>query len=510
MSKKRIFGAFLIIISLIVMLLPAAEADAESSASDFTVEGGELVKYKGTEKTVTVPDTVTSIGESAFENNKSVEKVILPNSVKVIRAYAFWGCDNLKTVTLGKGLTSIDDFAFMNCTGLETMKIPSNIRRIGNQAFAECKRFEDITIPPEVTDIRENAFDGDYLLNIHCEAGSYADKYAQDFYERQKNMTVYDKTGDSEENSDRPVNAPADGVYSGADIVGSQTGQSGDSAENSGPVLGSTKIVANRAFVLMQGAGLSSQGAGGVANNTANDGENNSSGSVADVTAEEPWKIGERSHYRDENYTRATLAEDVREIGQFSYARSGLTSIVLPNGLEKINYAAFYHCDNLAEIELPESVTSVASKAFAHTAWVDSFLNGTGEQSSASAADGVSADDFLISGGVLVAYRGNASEVTVPEGVRVIAGEAFAGHDEIQKLILPSTVQNIDERAFAGCNPEEVEYLGDAMDEDFVQELVSMQTYSAVPKTTGRPFPFLWIAAAVMMLGGCVCVFQRA
>ena len=510
MSKKRIFGAFLIIISLIVMLLPATEADAEASASDFTVEAGELVKYNGTEKTVTVPDTVTSIGESAFENNKSVEKVILPGSIKSIKAYAFWGCDNLKTVTLGKGLTSIDDFAFMNCTGLETMKIPSNIQSIGNMAFAECKRFEDITIPPEVINIRENAFDGDYLLNIHCETGSYADKYAQDFYERQKNMSVYDKVTNIDEDSDRPANVPADGVYSGADISGSQSGQSDDTTENSGSLLGSTKIVANRAFVLMQSSGGVTQGTNGTESGALEGNADDNSQNKADTSSDEPWKIAERSHYRDENYTRATLAEDVREIGQFSYARSGLTRIVLPDGLEKIDYAAFYHCDNLASVELPESVNSVASKAFAHTAWVDGFLSGAGGQNNASDTDSATAEDFLISGGVLVAYRGNASEVTVPEGVRVIAGEAFAGHDEIQKVILPSSVQNIDERAFAGCNPEEVEYHGDAMDEDFVQELVSMQSFSAAPQATGRTFPFLWIVAAMMLLAGGVCVLQRA
>ena len=483
MNKKRIFGALLICMALIVMLLPATEADAKSSASDFTIKSGELVKYNGTEATVSVPDTVTSIGEGAFENNTSVEKIILPDSVKQINAFAFWGCERLRTVILGKGITSVGDFAFAKCDGLETMSIPANVHSIGIQAFAECRRFEDITIPPQVTDIREDAFEGDYLLNIHCETGSYADKYAQEFYERQKNMTVYDS--DTADNSDRPKNPPADGVYSGADVQGSQSEQDSSGDETTGEVLGSTKVVGNQAVVLMQSTGLATRGSG-----------TQESGVM--VEEDTPGKIRERRHYRDENFTQEIFKEEVKEIGQFAYARSGLKSIVLPTGLEVIDYAAFYHCDSLTAVELPNSVRSVASKAFAHTAWVESFLNGAGEE------------DFLISGGVLVAYRGNAKEVTVPEGVRVIAGEAFAGHDEIQKLTLPSTVQNIDERAFAGCNPEEVEYLGDAIDGDFVQELVSMQTYSAIPQTAGRTFPFLWIVAVVMLMGGCVCILQRA
>ena len=131
MGKSRVLGAFLIIVALLVMLIPAAEADAETSASAFSIKRGELVKYTGKDAVVTVPDTVTVIGKSAFENNTYVEKIILPDSVEQIKAYAFWGCDNLRTVTLGKGLASIGDFAFTNCTGLEKMTLPETVHSIG-------------------------------------------------------------------------------------------------------------------------------------------------------------------------------------------------------------------------------------------------------------------------------------------------------------------------------------------------------------------------------------------
>lgn len=517
MNKKRFLGAFLIITALIVMLLPAAEADAETSASAFTIESGELVKYNGADKTVSVPKTVTSIGESAFENNIVVEKIILPNSVKQIKAYAFWGCENLKTVTLGKGLSEIGDFAFTNCGGLQSMTIPNNVRSIGIQAFAECRRFENITIPPEVTNIREDAFDGDYLLDIHCETGSYADTYAQDFYERQKNMTVYDSSdsGSTGESPDKPQNPSADGVYSGADLYPAQ--QDGASHENAGELMGSTKVVGNQAVVLMQSAQLPVHGSGAGSGSADPAGSGNAaSGDSVAAGEENPWKISERSHYRDENFTQTTLAEGVREIGRFAYARSGLTSIVLPDGLERIDYAAFYHCDNLTSAELPESVNSVEAKAFAHTAWVENFLNGSAADGE---ADGAGENgDFLISGGVLVAYRGDDEEVTVPEGVRVIAGEVFSDHPKMRKISIPDSVQYIDEDAFLGCALEEVEYGGSVFSEDTIKEfeeqfsesLISFASMSAAPETGGRSFPFTWIIAAVMLTGGCVCVFQRA
>ena len=503
MRKWRIIGAFLIIMALLVMLIPAAEADAETSTSAFSIKRGELVKYSGSDRIVTVPNTVTSIGKSAFENNTYVQQIILPDTVEEIKAYAFWGCDNLKTVTLGKGLSSIGDFAFTNCTGLETMTIPSNVHSIGIQAFSECKRFEDITIPPQVVDIREDAFDGDYLLNIHCDEGSYADKYARAFYERQKKMTVY---GDTTENgtgsSERPVNVPADGVYSGADVQPSVTDtESGmTTVDTPGTVIGSSKIVANQAFVFMQSSPVMNGNGNNLQPYTAGDVSSTGQGNI------QRESISERTHYRDDSIDRVVFAETVQEIGDFAYARSGLKEAVFNSGLQKIGYAAFYHCDDLSEVILPDSVNSVEAKAFAHTLWVDGFLAGTGDS------------DFLISGGVLVAYRGNETEVAVPDGVRVIAGEAFADHTEIQRIILPSSLQTINDRAFAGCNIMDIRYEGDMLSGEVLEESVRMQslagpgtdraTDSMVSATKGTRI-WIWMVAAVLFLGGVFCIFKE-
>jgi hypothetical protein len=445
MNRRKWIGAVLIVMALIVMLLPAAEADAETSASAFVIKSGELTKYKGSETTVSVPDTVEVIGKGAFELNTTVEKIVLPDSVKEIKPYAFWGCDNLKTVVLGKGLTEIGDFSFTNCGGLETIEIPSNVHSIGIQAFADCKHFEDITIPPEVTDIHEDAFDNDYLLNIHCETGSYADKYAQDFYERQKTMSVYDTTSDGQGGS-------SDQTAQNGNSQDGDDNQDSSSYEVSGEVLGSTKVVGNRAVVFMQNTGLLSQ-------DKAQSTEQNSSSGAASGTAD-AHKVQERAHYRDKTLTEDTVQEGVREIEQFAYARSGLTSIQLPEGLEKIDYAAFYHCDDLASVELPESVTEVADKAFAHTAWVENFMNGSDETEG----------DFLISGGVLVAYRGSGENVEIPQNVRVIADGVFEDSEES----------------------------------------VSLGALSGVQKAQAGSFPFTWIVAAVLLIGGGICIFHKA
>ena len=120
----------------------------------------------------------------------------------------------------------------------------------------------------------------------------------------------------------------------------------------------------------------------------------------------------------------------------------------MPQGLEHIGYGAFYHCGQLADVALPDSVMCVEPKAFEHSLWVDSFLAGGSPEDGGESAE---AGDFLVTGGVLVAYRGDSKEVAVPEGVRVIAGEAFRGHTEMERVALPDSLLVIGEGAFEGC-----------------------------------------------------------
>ena len=241
-KRKRLCSALLAVVAMIIMALPVSEADAASSASDFVIEGSTLVKYTGKEKNVTVPDTVEIIGESAFENQSSVEKVTLPASVKRIDAYAFWNCNNLSTVTLGKGLTEIGEYAFAGCTGLKEMTIPSNVTSIGAQAFGDCTNFESITIPVETVQIAEDAFEGCARLTIHATEGSVAWNYARSFYEKQKSMPGYDS-------SQTPAATPVPTVTPQPTVTPSP-------AQSTGTRVGRSNVVGNRAVILTNASGL--------------------------------------------------------------------------------------------------------------------------------------------------------------------------------------------------------------------------------------------------------------
>lgn len=445
-KRKRLSGILLIIAALIIMQLPVSEADAaSSSASDFKIESGVLIKYRGTETNVSIPDTVEVIGEGAFEDNTRVELVVIPNSVKRIEAYAFWGCDNLDTVVLGKGLTEVGEFAFAGCGGLEQMTIPSNILSIGNSAFTDCVNLRDISIAPEVTNIAESAFDGCYRLTIHCEPGTVADKYAKDFYERQKEMPEYQDVPEYPEGGNTGENP--------APPVPDNTVPSEPSATPvPGNVLGSTQIVGNHAVFFidnklptvmssLEGLPSAADTAEPVGNlmQAAEEG-------ISKYTIVDNRIIADQAYYRNRELGEAEIPMGIAELGQFSFARSSITGVTIPVGVRKISYGAFYHCDSLGRVSLPTSITLVEPKAFSYTPWLENFLQGMPVEGNES-SDG----NYLISGGVLVAYRGTDSQAVIPDGVRVIAADAFRDHGELEGVTIPDSVTVIGEGAFEGC-----------------------------------------------------------
>ena len=438
MKRKRlIVGVMMLVTALVIMQLPVSEADAAASASDFKMEGSTLVKYRGTEKNVSVPKTVTVIGRGAFEDNMNVELVVLPNSVTKIEPYAFWGCDNLDTVVLGKEIDSIGDYAFAGCKGLEQMTVPASVASIGVQAFGDCVNMKDISIPAQTIYIHDTAFDGCARLTIHCDKGSAADEYAQSFYERQKEMPEYE---------DVPVydpSKPVEPVDPGTQTPAPTTAPTEEPYEP-GNVLGATQVVGNKAVIFVDNRQLQVYGGAGEKDAAELSGEDvfgpAQGESLSKFAIVDGRTVADQAYYRSGRLDSVALPEGITEVGQFAFARSSLTDIILPPGTERICYGAFYHCDYLERAQLPDTVICVEPKAFSHTLWVERFLEGTEGEG-----------DFLVEGGVLVAYRGSSSEVKLPEGLRVIAGEVFQNHEEIESVALPDSLTVVGEGAFEGC-----------------------------------------------------------
>ena len=87
---------------------------------------------------VTIPNSLTSIGEGAFIDGKSLTSIAIPNSVTSIGAWAFSNCSGLTSITIPNSLTSIESHTFEGCSGLTSVTIPNSVTNIGNYAFYDC------------------------------------------------------------------------------------------------------------------------------------------------------------------------------------------------------------------------------------------------------------------------------------------------------------------------------------------------------------------------------------
>ena len=107
-----------------------------------------------------IPNSVTSIGGSAFYGCSGLTSVTIPNSVTSIGQSAFHYCTSLTSVTIPNSVTSIGIQVFSCCSGLTSVTIPNSVTSIGQGAFLDCSGLTSVTIPNSVTSIGSYAFGG--------------------------------------------------------------------------------------------------------------------------------------------------------------------------------------------------------------------------------------------------------------------------------------------------------------------------------------------------------------
>lgn len=113
---------------------------------------------------VTIPNSVFSIGEFAFYNCYYLESVILPSSLSSIYEATFYCCSSLSSVTIPNTVKRIEAFAFADCLSLTSVTIPDSVHTISEYAFGYCRNLTTVEIPCSVTNIENYAFSGCYKL----------------------------------------------------------------------------------------------------------------------------------------------------------------------------------------------------------------------------------------------------------------------------------------------------------------------------------------------------------
>ena len=152
-------------------------------------EGTTKIRYNAFQHAcfspITIPSSVTEIGNYAFAENDCLKEIVVPSSVQIIGMYAFSKCQNLtsiiiensgmtsigsrmcrdnpalREVKLPDALTALPDETFADCKSLTTVTIPSGVTKIGIFCFAGCKELKTITIPAGVTSIGQYCFSSD-------------------------------------------------------------------------------------------------------------------------------------------------------------------------------------------------------------------------------------------------------------------------------------------------------------------------------------------------------------
>ena len=395
----------------------------------------------------------------------------MPDEVKEIDTYAFWNQQNIKNVKVSPNVTKIPSYAMSSMGSVENVILPDSVSSIAEKAFANNTALKQVMIPASVNSIQDNAFANSPNVKILTTKNSTADQFGQKqkipvIYEAELPTDFNDSNADQEDKPQLKHQTTTTTTTEETkeeikeETSKEETSEAKSTQNDENPldtkepgVVAKTRIINGKAVVLI---GKSNQKVyGGTGSNssietsqTQETSEESSSEQETQPTSSKQTVDGDtikqRAYYKQNNLTNYTISEKIKEIGRLSFAQSGLQSIEIPSNVTTIDYGAFYGCQDLKEVTIPDSVISIGTKAFADTPWLDNWLNGTSKGGE---------DDFLILGDhILLAYRGNSAKVEIPEGVKQIGSEAFKNHQELTQITIPESVSKIGADAFRNCS----------------------------------------------------------
>ena len=414
-----------------------------SNNKQFNVVGIGTAAFKQISITsVVIPNTVTSIGESAFNGCSSLSSITIGSGVKDIGRQAFWNCSNLssvnilsieawcniifediyanpislahhlyldnteiKNLVIPKGVATINNYAFWECSGLTSLTIGEGVSSIGERSFSYCYGLTSVSIGDDVKTIGEGAFSG-------C-----------------SNMTVIT-------------------IGNGLSVIGFQAFES---CEN----LTSVNISSIEAWCNIVFDDLSNPLQ--YAHHLFVDGVE-----IKNLVIPNSVKSIGNHAFRECNLNSVKIGENVKTIGDWAFAHCHeLTNLDISEALTSIGDYAFFYCEGLTSINIPNSVTTIGESAFGCCKELTSLSLGSGISSTGVLAftECVSLTSITIPDHVTTidygSFRGccGLHSVSIPNSVTTICDYAFQDCSSLASIIIPNSVTTIgDDGTFWGCS----------------------------------------------------------
>ena len=373
---------------------------------------------------INIPEGIPSIPRSAFSGCTSLSSITLPESITIIAPSAFGGCTSLASIIIPEAVTSIGDRAFQQCTDLTSIVIPQNVSRIGKYAFSGCSTLSSLTIMDGVSIIDENAFECCMALTAVTIPGSVTKIGNGAFYlcRDLKSIALSDGVSEIEDSAFRETNLssitiPKSVIHIGknpfcftsiSSIIIEQGNLVYDTQSKSNAIIelsSGTLICGSQNTVIPDY--VSSIGASAFQGNT---------GLTSLTIPEGVTSIGAGAFWGCSNLSSITMPKALAgDIQKYTFLEcSSLASIVIPEGVTRIEESAFEDCSSLSNLVFPESLTHINKR---------SFLNCI-----------------------------NLKQIAFPNNVVSIGDQAFSKCSSISSIILPASVQYIGESAFRDCS----------------------------------------------------------
>ncbi len=423
--------------------------------SDNSFRGNTIIK------SVSIPETCVSIGNSTFYGCTSLETVHFSGATESLGSSAFNGCTSLREIGLPAGMKTVGSYAFNNCMSLAGIVLPDSITSIGSYAFAGCVNLASINYPMSLQRAGSCVYQNDTKLT-RIEVPEGVTRLAESAFSQSANLLEVSLPDSLREIGDSAFSGCTGisgiGIPDAMEAIGSYA-FSGCTGLTGLELPAGLKTVGSYAFSGCTGlaelelpdsvATIRSYAFNGCTSLTAVNYPKSlkTAGSCIfyGCTKMKSIKVPEGVTELPENvfsgcsaFAGIKLPGTLEAVGDSAFSGcTGLTGIELPAGLKTVGSYAFSGCTGLTGIELPDSVTTVRSYAF----------NGCTGLAEINYPQSLSRTGSCIYAGCT-----GLKSIEVPEGVTELPENAFNGANRLRSVSLPGTLETIGDSAFSGCS----------------------------------------------------------